>query len=137
METIFTEYIGDLKTKAIHLRSGEILLTDAPVDNKGKGENFSPTDLIAVSLTTCIITVMGIVAETHNFCIKGTTARTTKLMLSEPRRVGEIKIEINFPANSFSEKEKQILENCVKNCPVARSLHPDIKQTVLLNFANQ
>lgn len=136
METLFTEYTGELKTKVVHIKSGQVIKTDAPIDNKGRGEYFSPTDLIATSLTTCIVTVMGIVADNHNFSIIGTTAKTTKIMLSDPRRIGEIIIEINFPANEYSEKERKILENCVKNCPVARSLHPDVKQTVILNFVN-
>lgn len=134
METLFTEYTGDLKTMIVHQRSKEKLITDAPIDNKGKGENFSPTDLIAASLTSCILTVMGIAADNHSFSITGTIARTTKIMLSEPRRIGEIIINIEFPQKNFTEIQKKILENCVKNCPVARSLNSEILQTVYLKF---
>lgn len=134
MENIKITYIGDLRTKAVHLRSGIELITDAPLDNQGKGEFFSPTDLVATALGSCILTIMGSSAKNYNFSIDGTTLKITKIMTSKPRRIGEIILEFNFPQNNWTEKEKKILEYCTKNCPVGRSLHPDLKQTIILNF---
>ena len=134
METIRTTYISELRTQATHVQSGTTILTDAPVDNQGKGEYFSPTDLLSASLGSCMLTIMGIAARTHQFNIDGTTVKITKIMVANPRKVGEIVVELNFPANNYSEKEKKIIENAAKTCPVALSLHPDLKQTVFLNF---
>jgi uncharacterized OsmC-like protein len=135
MATIETIYIGDLRTEAMHIRSGNKLITDAPTDNQGRGEYFSPTDLVATALGSCMVTVMGMAAQTHNFNIDGTKLVITKIMTPEPpRRIAEIIIELTFPAGNFSEKEKKILEYVVKTCPVALSLHPDVKQTVTLVY---
>lgn len=123
-------YTGELRTEAKHLRSGKIIITDAPPDNNGKGEAFSPTDLLATSLGNCMLTVMGIVAERHKLDIKGTRVEITKIMDSNPRRVVEIGVDMTFPQNGFSEKDRQLLENTALTCPVAKSLHPDLKQTV-------
>jgi len=133
METVKTIYQGDLRTVSTHIQSGRELLTDAPVDNHGKGEAFSPTDLLATSLGCCMITVIGIAAKTYGFDITGTEIKTTKLMAESPRKVAEIKIDIYFP-HQYSEKEIKIFEHVVKNCPVALSLHPDLKQTVKLHY---
>ena len=134
METIRTTYIGELRTQAIHVQSGEELLTDAPVDNQGKGEYFSPTDLVATAFASCILTIMGIIARRYEFNIEGTHVKSTKIMNVTPRRIGEIIVEIDFPNISYSDKEKALLEQAAKICPVALSLHPDIKQTILFNF---
>jgi putative redox protein len=134
METIRTIYLGDLRTKAIHVQSGEELLTDAPVDNQGKGEYFSPTDLVATALTSCMLTIMGIIATRFSFSIEGTQAKSTKIMADSPRRIGEIVVELDFPSRPYSEKEKTLLQQAAKVCPVAMSLHPDIKQTIIFNF---
>jgi putative redox protein len=134
METIRTIYTGGLRTVATHVQSGNELVTDAPTDNHGRGEAFSPTDLLATALGSCMITIMGLAARTHGFDIDGTTFKTTKIMASNPRRVGEVIIEINFPPNKYSDKEKKLMEHSTKTCPVALSLHPDLKQTVVLNF---
>ena len=135
MITVETIYLGELRTEATHLRSGTKLTTDAPVDNQGKGEYFSPTDLVATALGSCMVTVMGIAARTHNFSIDGAKLVITKVMTQEPpRRIGEIIVELTFPAMNYSEKEKKILEYVVKTCPVALSLHPDVKQTVHLIY---
>ena len=134
METIRTVYIGGLRTKAMHVQSGDQIITDAPVDNQGKGEAFSPTDLFAASLGSCMLTIMGIAAQTHGFSIDGTTAKTTKVMGANPRRVAEIIVELTFPHNKYSDKERKILELSAKECPVANSLHPDVKQTVTFIF---
>lgn len=130
MATIKSKYLGELRCESTHIQSGSDLLTDAPSDNQGKGEAFSPTDLLATSLGTCILTTMGIAARTHGIAIEGTTASVTKIMAAEPRRVAEIKIDLKFPENSYTNKEKQILEKAALTCPVHVSLHPDLKKTV-------
>jgi len=134
METVKTEYTGELRTINKHLRSGVELITDAPLDNQGRGESFSPTDLAATALASCMLTIMGIAARTHGFNIDGTLVSTTKIMKENPRRIGEIIIELTFPKGNYSDKEKAIIENITRTCPVALSLHPDIKQTAILNF---
>jgi uncharacterized OsmC-like protein len=134
MTTIQIQYIGHLRTEAKHLRSGNIIITDAPVDNKGKGEAFSPTDLLAASFGSCMLTIMGIAADTHGFNIDGTQVNITKVMADNPRRVGEIIVELTFPKNDYSDKVKAIIENAAKTCPVAKSLHPDLKQTLIFNY---
>jgi putative redox protein len=134
METAKTKYLGDLRTEIIHVRSGSVIKTDAPVDNKGKGENFSPTDMVAASLGSCILTIMGIAAREHDFSIDGTTCKITKIMTDSPRKIGEIKIEIDFTGNEYTDKQKKILEYCVKTCPVALSLNESVFQNVTLLF---
>jgi putative redox protein len=134
METIRTEYIGGLRTMAIHVASKNSLITDAPLDNHGKGEAFSPTDLLATSYGSCMITVVGIAANTHDFSVDGTILKITKIMASNPRRIGELIVELDFPHNNYTEKEKEIIRRTVYTCPVALSLHPDIKQTIMFNF---
>ncbi len=134
METAKTIYNGDLRTEIIHLRSGSKIVTDAPVDNKGKGENFSPTDMVASSLGSCIFTIMGIAAREHGFSIDGSTCTITKIMVENPRRIGEIRIEFDFKTREYSEKQKEILGHCVKTCPVALSLNRSIYQNVKLEF---
>jgi uncharacterized OsmC-like protein len=133
-ETTRTIYIGDLRTKATHAHSGNEIITDAPPDNKGKGEAFSPTDLLATSLGSCMITIMGIAARERGFNIDGTKAKIWKIMESNPRRVGEVRIELTFPANNYSAKEKAIIERSAFTCPVYLSLHPDLKKTISFNF---
>lgn len=124
-------YLGDLRTEAVHLQSQNVIITDAPKDNHGKGEAFSPTDLLATSLASCMMSIMGIVAKRDNMTpIDGTTAEVTKVMYADPRRVGEIHIKMQFPKNNFSDKEKKIYEHAAHTCPVAKSLHPDIKQEI-------
>ena len=134
MKTIETIYIGGLRTKALHVRSGNILITDAPVDNQGKGEYFSPTDLVATALGSCILTTVGIVAGRENFNIDDTTLDITKIMADNPRRIGEIIIEMNFPRNDYTDLRKKLIETTAIGCPVARSLHPDVKQTMIFNY---
>jgi len=134
MATIHTVYTGDLRTEAQHLQSDNKLITDAPTDNQGKGEAFSPTDLLATSLGSCMLTIMGIAARTAGFSIDGTTIEITKIMASEPRRVAEVVCEFNFPDVEYSDKQKKILLKAADTCPVAKSLHPDLKQTISFNF---
>lgn len=134
METAATKYLGDLRTEISHIRSGSIITTDAPVDNKGKGENFSPTDLVASALGSCIFTIMGIAAREHGFSIDGASCKITKIMTEKPRKIGEIKIDFDFTANEYTDKQKKILEYCVKSCPVALSLNESVFQNVTLIF---
>ena len=134
METAKTKYIGDLRTEIIHIRSSSIITTDAPVDNKGKGENFSPTDMVASALGSCIFTIMGIAAREHGFSIDGSSCKITKVMTDNPRKIGEIKIEFDLTGYIYTDKQKRILEYCVKTCPVALSLNESVFQNVKLLF---
>ena len=134
MATVKATYIGNLRTEATHLQSGTKLVTDAPVDNQGKGEFFSPTDLVATSLGSCMITIMGIAAKTHGFNIDGASWKVTKVMADNPRRIGEIIIELTFPPNAYTDQQKRVIEHISRNCPVAHSLHPDLKQTVKIDY---
>jgi putative redox protein len=120
-------YTGDLRTVCTHLQSGSDVETDAPVDNNGKGERFSPTDLLATSLGTCMLTVMGIKARTMGFDLDGVKVEVLKLMKADPRRVGGINITFHIPEHllSLDEKTKTILRNTGDTCPVIKSLHPD------------
>lgn len=125
-------YEGDLRTTCTHLRSGNHFETDAPVDNNGKGERFSPTDLMATSLATCMITVMGIKARTMGFDLNGVKVEVEKIMKAEPRRVGGINLFFSFPEalRSVDEKTKQILKHTGNTCPVQHSIHPAIEVKV-------
>ena len=134
MATSKVKYLGDLRTEATHLHSGEKIITDAPLDNQGKAEYFSPTDLAATSLATCGLTIMGIAARTHGFNIDGTEATVTKVMYSNPRRIGEVHIEYQLPDIQYSDKEKRIIEAAGKSCPVAMSLSPEVKQEISFQF---
>ncbi len=134
METVRTQYIGGLRTIAHHVNSGNDLITDAPLDNKGRGEAFSPTDLLATALGSCALTIMGIAANEHGFSIDGTKIKITKIMASNPRRVSEVIVEFDFPRNHFSEKEKKIIRLAANTCPVNQSLHPDLKKTFVFCF---
>lgn len=134
MPTSSIRYTGELRTLATHLRSGAEIITDAPVDNQGKGEAFSPTDLLATSLGACAMTVIGIAARTHGFNVDGTEISVTKIMAENPRRVAEVIVEMNFPPLDYTEKQKQIIRRTADTCPVRLSLHPDLKQTFILNF---
>ncbi|XZF15641.1 OsmC family protein [Chitinophagaceae bacterium MMS25-I14] len=125
-------YQGDLRTIATHLQSGTTIETDAPVDNQGKGERFSPTDLVATALASCMATVMGIAARTHNIDIDGTRFDVEKVMAANPRRIGEIKINITFPKDrQYEDRHRSLLQKAAMTCPVIESLHPDLKKTVL------
>lgn len=127
-------YEGQLRTRCRHLQSGTEILTDAPTDNHGKGEAFSPTDLTATSLAACIITTMGIKAAQMPLDIDGARAEATKVMAADPRRIGEIHVSIYMPAKNYSDKDKQIMERIAHTCPVALSLHPDLKQVVTFHW---
>ena len=131
---IESSYLGELRVSSTHLASNIEIITDAPVDNNGRGESFSPTDLVATALGTCMITVMGIYAEKNGISMPNVYSRTNKIMSSSPRKISKLKIEIMFEGNKLSEVEKQSLKNVALNCPVAKSLHPDLKQEIEFNF---
>jgi len=134
MKTAEVIYQGHIRTEAVHLLSKSRILTDGPLDNHGKGEAFSPTDLLATSLACCMLSIMGIVGERDGIRVDGTRAEVTKIMGANPRRVIEIIIEITFPAAGYTDKQKQLLENSAITCPVAKSLHPDLKQNVRFTY---
>ena len=131
---IESSYLGELRVSSTHLASNTEIITDAPVDNNGKGESFSPTDLVATALGTCMITVMGIYAEKNGILMPNVYSRTNKVMSSSPRKISKLKIEIIFGDNQLSEVEKQCLKDVALNCPVAKSLHPDLKQEIEFIF---
>ena len=131
---IESSYFGGLRVSSTHVASNTEIITDAPVDNNGKGESFSPTDLVATALGTCMITVMGIYAEKNGILIPNVYSRTNKIMSSRPRKISKLKIEIIFEGNQLSDLEKQSLKDVALNCPVAKSLHPDLLQEIEFNF---
>lgn len=128
------EYLGDLRTQAKHLKSGNLVTTDAPVDNMGKGEAFSPTDLVSAALCSCMLTIMGQVADREGINLKGLSSEVVKIMSSNPRKIAEIQISFSHAALQATEVQKQKLRNAAKTCPVALSLAESIKQTVTFNF---
>jgi uncharacterized OsmC-like protein len=125
--TATVTYESNLRTTCLHLQSGSVFETDAPTDNKGKGERFSPTDLIATGLGACLITTMGIKAESMNIQLDGAKVEVTKVMVSDPRRIGKIIVHATIPALNLDEKTIEILERVGRTCPVERSLHPDVE----------
>jgi len=128
-------YEGNLRTVATHLQSGTVIETDAPTDNQGKGERFSPSDLVATALGNCMLTIMGIKARDMNVDLKGTKIDVTKIMVADPRRIGEIKVIFNFPGTlTVDEKQKTILERAAMTCPVIESLNADLKKSVEFNW---
>ena len=129
MATIDSTYLSDLRTEATHLQSGTKIITDAPTDNQGKGEAFSPTDLLAEALGSCILTTMAIAGRTHDINIDGAKCEITKVMAADPRRVAEVVVKLKFP-QEYDNRQKKILEVAAHGCPVSRSLHPDLKQTI-------
>ena len=131
MTTSKVTYQGDLRTTAIHLQSNNEIITDAPVDNHGKGEAFSPTDLLATSLASCMLTIIGIKATDMDVDVTGTMAEVTKVMAADPRRVSEVHVVMTF-VTDLDERTQKIFYNTALTCPVANSLHPDIKQNLEL-----
>ena len=128
-------YKGALRTEMQHVQSGSIIENDAPVDNHGKGERFSPTDMVATALGSCMLTTMGIKAEGMGIDLVGTTVEITKIMKAEPRRIGGIKAHIFFAKGIVAdEKQKEILERTAHTCPVERSLHPDMELDIQFNW---
>lgn len=133
MATSKVTYLGELRTSSIHLQSGTEIISDAPVDNNGKGEAFSPTDFVANALASCMFTVMGIKANSMDIDFSGSTAEVTKVMGTEPRRITEIHITFTMNLDA-DEKTKTILEKTGMTCPVHFSLHPDIKKEIVFNW---
>ena len=133
MATSKVIYLGELRTSSVHLQSGSEFVTDAPIDNNGKGEAFSPTDSVANALATCMFTVMGIKAREMNVDLSNSTAEVTKIMAAEPRRISEIHITFTMNAD-VDDKTKTILERTGTTCPVHYSLHPDIKKEIVFNW---
>jgi putative redox protein len=127
-------YLGGLRTQSIHLPSGNTVITDAPLDNHGKGEYFSPTDLVSSALVSCMMTIMGILAQREGWDITGITAGVTKIMQPDPRRIKEIQVLFTLTENELNEADKLKLKKAAMTCPVALSLHPDIKQTIEFNW---
>lgn len=126
-------YNGNLRTTCVHLRSGSEYITDAPIDNNGKGEAFSPTDTVATGLANCMMTMMGIKARDLDVDLAGSTAEVTKHMAAGPRRISKIEVKLELPS-SVSEKHRKILEHTAKTCPVHYSLHPDIEKIIDFNW---
>ncbi|MRJ08659.1 OsmC family peroxiredoxin [Ornithobacterium rhinotracheale] len=127
-------YLGELRTEATHLASGNVILSDAPIDNNGKGEAFSPTDTVATALASCAMTIMGIKAASMDWDIKGITADVTKEMSADPRRIAKVSVVFHVPFKT-DEKQRKILEQTAKTCPVYMSLHPDIVKDFQFDWA--
>lgn len=134
MDTALVSYLGDLRTEALHPRSGERILTDAPVDNKGKGAAFSPTDLLCTALATCMMTTMGISAQGHGIPIANMQARVVKHMASDPRRVQRVEVELTIQVEGLTDRWRTLLEHSAHTCPVALSLSSDLVQDISIHF---
>ncbi len=136
MAQIKNKYLGSLRTEATHLKSGKTFITDAPPDNNGRGEAFSPSDTVCAALASCMMTIMGIVAQREQISLEGLEAEVTKVMSSEPpRRIAEIHVQLTLPDTSLlTEKQAEVLKRAAHTCPVALSLHPEILQKVTFNF---
>ena len=128
-------YEGELRCSVTHIKSKTTIETDAPTDNRGKGEKFSPTDLLCVSLASCMITTMGIKAADMGIDLTGAKAEITKHMLAEPRRVGKVEVALTLPGGNIGEKDRLILQRTGDNCPVAKSLHPDLEMILTYTWA--
>jgi uncharacterized OsmC-like protein len=138
MGKFITTYLGELRCENLHEQSGTKILTDAPTDNQGKGSAFSPTDLCALSLTTCIITTMGIYAQLKEFSISSISADTYKIMQSNPRMISKIKIDLRIELGAdATDRNQEGLSRIVNSCPVSKSLHPDIEQEVTIEFVSR
>lgn len=135
MATIEGKYRGGLRTEATHVKSANQIITDAPPDNKGKGEAFSPTDLVCAALSSCMMTIMGIIAERQGINMEGLSHQTTKYMAASPRRISKIEISFSWTDRpELSEKQVAMLKNAALSCPVALSLHESIEQDVRFDF---
>lgn len=134
MPTIKSSYLGSLRTQAVHVNSSTALLTDAPLDNNGKGEAFSPTDLLAAALGSCMVTIMGIVAEREGLSLEGLSWETTKIMQSSPRKIQEIQVDFHWSGAPLDAVIAQKLKNAARTCPVALSLDSSLTQTINFSF---
>ena len=135
MKQMEVEYLGELRTQGTHLKSGIQIITDAPLDNNGKGEAYSPTDLMASALASCMITIMGIQANKNGWNITGVKAEVEKIMSANPRKISGVRIALSFPSSTPTDQDtRTVLEKAALSCPVALSLHPDIRQEVEFNY---
>ncbi len=134
MDTAHIVYQGQLRTEATHVRSGQHMITDAPVDNKGQGAAFSPTDLLATSLATCMITTMGIVANDKGIVLRDLSARVVKHMAAGPRRVQRVEVHLEMDGSTLNDEERELMEKTAHGCPVAVSLHPDLVQDIHFTY---
>jgi putative redox protein len=134
MATINSEYLGNLRTQSVHILSDSHLTTDAPLDNNGRGEAFSPTDLVCTALCTCMLTIMGIVARKEDLELVGLKATTTKIMSESPRKISEIQIDIEWHQPIGTAQQRQKLKSAALSCPVALSISPSIYQRIKFNF---
>lgn len=135
MATINEKYLGDLRVECVHNQSGTKIITDAPVDNNGKGESFSPTDLCSAALGACAMTIMGIYAKNNGLDLVGTELEITKIMNKDPRRIARIEIIFHMPDKNYSDKEKKELENAARTCPVALTLGTNVDQEFIFKWA--
>lgn len=135
MSTSKVEYLGNLRTEATHLQSGTKIITDAPVDNCGKGESFSPTDLVVTAYASCMLTIIGIFCDNNGLKFENGSATITKVMASAPRRISEIHIEMDLKGNGWNEKEQVQVTRAAKACPVAHSVHDEILIVIDFTFA--
>lgn len=135
MATINEKYLGDLRVECVHNQSGTKIITDAPVDNNGKGESFSPTDLCATALGACAMTIMGIYGKNNNLELAGTEMEITKSMSQDPRRISKIEIIFHMPDRDYSDQDKKALENAARTCPVALSLNTNLEQEFIFKWA--
>ncbi len=134
MSTISATYAGNLRVESVHNQSGSKIVTDAPTDNHGKGEAFSPTDLCAAALGACAMTIIGLYAEKHNVDVTGAQMEITKTMSADPRRIGKLEVIFNMPDRPYTEKQKASIERAAHTCPVHLSLHPDMEQVFIFNW---
>ena len=137
MATVTCRYLGDLRVECVHEASGTTIITDAPLDNHGKGEAFSPTDLCVTALASCAMTIMGILAQNHGIDVSGTRIEVSKVMSPKPpRKIGRIEVIFHMPERSYSDKEKQMIERAAHTCPVHLSLNADVEQAFVFNWAH-
>ncbi len=130
MATVEAKYLGDLRVECTHMQSGTKIITDAPTDNNGKGEAFSPTDLVATALGACAMTIMGMYAKNHDVDITGATMSIDKKMSASPRRIGVVEVTFNMPDKGYTDKQKKSLEAAADTCPVRLTLHPEVEQKI-------
>ena len=134
MSTSTILYKNNLRTEATHTASGQVIFTDAPIDNNGKGEAFSPTDLVATSLASCMLTIMGIIAERDGIDLKGAHAEVEKVMSKNPRRISKVEIRIHLNGHLINPPDRDRLERAARHCPVGGSLHPEIEEEVIFVY---
>lgn len=134
MDTAHVTYLGELRTEAVHVRSGQTLVTDAPLDNQGRGEAFSPTDLLSTALASCMMTLMGITARDKGIPLQGLKAHVVKHMTAAPRMVERVEVHVELEGDGLGDREKAILENAARTCPVARSLRADLVQDIRFTY---